>query len=75
MTVRQQTAEYVQELFLRERNINCVNVKMEDQHQFTVKQKRTTGAYPYSPRHPQIQSKNHASNKGKTAGSAKLAPT
>ena len=29
------------------------------------------------PRHPQIQSKNHAANKGKrkTAGSARLAPT
>ena len=30
---------------------------------------------PYSPSKPQIQSKNHASNKEKMAGGAKLAPT
>ena len=31
--------------------------------------------FPYSPQNPQIQSENNASNKGKTAGDAKLAPT
>ena len=30
---------------------------------------------PYSPLHPQIQSKNHASDAGKMAGNAQLAPT
>ena len=30
---------------------------------------------PYSPQHPQIHSKNHASNTVKTSGVVKLAPT
>ena len=34
-----------------------------------------TAFKPIIPQHPQIQSKNQASKKGKTEGYAKLAPT